>query len=73
MCTYVHVEKDPIFSYVPPCLLVGPVRFRVQVPLAASTLLFTEHVDATSEKTGLEEGVEIRLRHSLLLRTHRAA
>src|ERR1700693_744784 len=32
----------------------------------------SEHVDATGQKTGLEERVEIRLRHSLLLCAHRA-
>jgi len=33
MRSYVLVESSRIWLYVSPCLLVGPVRIRVQVPL----------------------------------------
>jgi hypothetical protein len=47
------------------------MRISVRVP-AAPASLFTEHVDATGQKTGIEEGAEDRPRHPLFLRAHRA-
>lgn len=71
MCAHVHVEAAPISAYDLYRLLVGPVRISVQVPAAPASLL-TEHVDATGQKTGIEEGAEDRPRNPLFLRAHRA-
>lgn len=39
MCSYMHVADFTISTYVPPRLLVGPVRISVQVPCGAGVAL----------------------------------
>jgi prophage regulatory protein len=39
MCSHVHIAESGISTYVPPRLLVGPVRISVQVPCGAGVAL----------------------------------
>src|SRR5438552_18381169 len=74
MCTYVHVEPTAIYCNCMFYVAYGlPLHASARgSPSGVDVALLSEHVDVTGKKTGLEERVEIRIWHSLLLRAHRA-